>query len=313
MPDLTIRAAGLDDTRAICRLFIENVSVWQRLDAQGRVEEVAYDDLSIYERWLHGGQWMSVETGAIYLSHLIKSNCVTYVAYADDTLVGYVEAYPGDEPKPIGKHLHIAHLHSPDEMIRGQLLRFIIKLSAGRYRRVTVSFSAYDQGARSFFAEHDFYELTQVRQYAVSAQTGQGFYKATPSDGGTIQAIAGWHMLAGRTQSAAYHWHHLWPRHWDAIPEITDQKTHRLRLNASGQDAYLCVQQQLYVPRAADIYCWSPKPLTGQILIALRDWAYRADYRTLNIVLPPKDTQLLGSAAEEMPYQQTIFAFDIHT
>jgi hypothetical protein len=312
MPDLTIRPAQLDDTQAISQAFIQTVSVWQRLDAHGRVEEVSYDDLSIYERWLHGGHWMSVETGAIYLSHLIKAGVMTLAAYDGAALVGYVEAYPSDEPAPYGEHLHIGHLHAGDAATRTALLRHTLKAATGHYRRVTVSFSAYDQETRAFFINHDFYELAQMRQYAISAQTGQGFYKAMPTTASPPQsAIKDWHMLSGRTQSAAHHWHHLWPRHWDAIAEITAQKTHRLQLNAAGQDAFVYIQQQLYVTRAADVYCWSPKPLTGQILIALRDWAYRADYRTLNMTLAPKDAQLLGSAAEEMPYQQAIFAFDL--
>ncbi|MDQ7035939.1 MAG: hypothetical protein Q9P01_14230 [Anaerolineae bacterium] len=69
---MQIRRAILDDTQTISKLFRSRIDRWQRMDSQQRVEDLAYDDLSIYERWLHGGAWMSIETGAIWLSHLLS-------------------------------------------------------------------------------------------------------------------------------------------------------------------------------------------------------------------------------------------------
>ncbi|MEO1441159.1 MAG: hypothetical protein AAFV33_12220, partial [Chloroflexota bacterium] len=66
--DFHIRQAQLDDAAAISELARSRVGVWQRMTG-GQVETVTYDALSIYERWLHGGPWMSVETGALQLSH----------------------------------------------------------------------------------------------------------------------------------------------------------------------------------------------------------------------------------------------------
>ena len=70
--NLEVRQAGLDDTGAISALFCARIPVWQRRNAQGQVENVAYDALTIYERWLHGGPWMSIETCAILLNHLLS-------------------------------------------------------------------------------------------------------------------------------------------------------------------------------------------------------------------------------------------------
>ena len=69
-----IRPALLDDTQAISQLFRARIDKWQRLTEQGQVEDLSYDELSIYERWLHGGAWMSIETGAIWLSHLLSGS-----------------------------------------------------------------------------------------------------------------------------------------------------------------------------------------------------------------------------------------------
>ena len=62
---MRVRQATLDDTQQIVALFSGRVPVWQRLGERGQVEDLPYDALTIYERWLHGGAWMSLETGAI--------------------------------------------------------------------------------------------------------------------------------------------------------------------------------------------------------------------------------------------------------
>ena len=71
---MLVRQATIDDTRKIVGLNTANVPLWQRLDAAGQVENLPYEALTIYERWLHGGAWMSLETGAIWLSHLLSGN-----------------------------------------------------------------------------------------------------------------------------------------------------------------------------------------------------------------------------------------------
>ena len=60
MSEILVREAIMDDTAAISALFRQQVNVWQRFDADGRVEELPYEKLTIYERWLHGGAWMSI-------------------------------------------------------------------------------------------------------------------------------------------------------------------------------------------------------------------------------------------------------------
>jgi hypothetical protein len=153
--------------------------------------------------------------------------------------------------------------------------------------------------------------VTHVKQYTVSAQAGQSFYKATEQQSVSRDQIVGWGMPIGRLQSARHHWEMLWPRLWDAFPQIIARKTRRLHFSAAGQEAFVCYQQQLYKPRTADVYCWSPKGLTKQLLMAIRDWAYREDYRSLALALPESMTKLLGEGYEENPYQQNCYAVEI--
>jgi hypothetical protein len=307
---MSIRQPILDDTRAISALFQAKIERWQRIDERGHVEDLPYEALTLYERWLHGGAWMSIETGAIWLSHLLRGAGLCLVL-EDEGVMGYAEAYPGNEPEPYGYHLHIEHLRASSDTIRHDLMQYLIE-QAGGIGRISAATTAYDNEGIKFYQHYGFSEIMRVRQVNLAAQSGNvGFYKVTEHSNSSASQIEEWLMPIGRLQSARLHWEHLWSNLWHAIPEITARKTYRLRFNAAGQDAFVCVQQQLYNPRAADIYCWTPKALSGQLVAAIRDWSYKVGYRSLSLVVNEKIAKVLGSDLEETVYQQVILGREI--
>lgn len=309
MSDISVRGAQLDDTGAISALWRARITNWQRLDEGGHVQDVPYEALTIYERWLHGGPWMSIETGALHLSHLLRGGVLPVVALIDGRVCAYAEAYPGIEPDPFGAHLHITHPVVCDEGL-GIEAAFIAhwheRAKALKLPRLMVSFALDDMRAR--YTAHGFTPLATVRRYSIPARTGQGFYRVTPHDDPNPAQIKGWSMPIGRTGSARQQWETLWPRTWDALPEIAARKTYRLYINAAGQEALLHCQPQFYAPRTAEIACWSPRPLTGQLLTALRDWAHREGFRSLMLPLGDETARLLGGEAEADAYRQEIYA-----
>lgn len=307
MTDATVRLATLDDTAAICRLFRAPIAVWQRLDADGRVEDVRYDDLTIYERWLHGGSWMSLETAAIQLGQLLGGAGLALVAEVGGQVAGYAEAYHGVEPVPFGDHLHLAHLIvHPDRAGQGieqALLAALFEQAAGvRARTITVSRVGAAADAGATYDGYTLRTLCQIRRLSLAARTGQIFYRATEHRNPDPMQIHGWHMPVGRLTSARQEWEHLWPHTWEIIPEIRAQRTHRLHLAAAGQEAFVCCRQQLYDPRSADVSVWSPKPLTNQLVSAVRDWGHREGYRTLLWVVADDAVKVLGQEAEPGGY-----------
>lgn len=318
MTELAVRPALLDDTAAISALFRAPISVWQRIDSRGHVESLPYEALSIYERWTHGGPWMSVETGAVLLSRLLRGLGVSLVAVTDDhTIIGYAEAYPGDEAAPFGAHLHLGHLVTIEndeiaEAARDALMRRLLEIAATMPgHRLTVTTAGENDPQTVLYRAYGFERLTSAQRYTLPAKTGQSFYKALDYSASGVDQIKGWQMSIGRTESASQHWEVLWPRLWEIIPEMTERRTHRLHLTASGQEAFLCCQQQTYTPRAADVYCWSPKPLTAQLLTAIRDWAHRESYRTLALIVSPDTAKLLGPEAESDPYTRHIYSVTV--
>ncbi len=309
MADIQVRQATLDDTDAISRLFRSRIQVWQRLDEHNRVQTVPHESLTIYERWLHGGAWMSIETGAIHLSHLLSGAGLALVAESGGAPTAYLEAYQGNEPPPFGNHIHLATLAvaegTPVEQQAALIARVLEQAKALKAQQVTMS--RLGDADPTLFSEHfHLTPLARVRRFSLPARQGQIFYQSSEPTSADAAQISGWMMPIGRLTNARQQWEELWWRTWDAIPEIRARKTSRLRINCAGQEALLCVQQQLYDPRSADVYCWSPKSLSNQLLSAIRDWTHRQGYRGLVMVVGDDTVKTLGTEAEPDGFTQEI-------
>lgn len=305
---MAIRQATLDDTSAIAELFCARIPRWQRMDDHGGVEDLPYERLTIYERWLHGGAWMSIETAAIWLSHLLRGAGEPWVLEEEGAITGYVELFLDDEGEPFGAHLQIGELVAQEpghELRADELMRFVIE-RASRLRRITTNCSPYDTARAEFFRRYGFIVLERLQQITLSAQTGQGFYKAIPQPHADAAQIKGWGMPIGRQTSARQQWEMLWPSHWDAVPQIMARRMDRHHFTASGQEALLALQQHLFDPRSAEVFCWTPKALSAQVLVAIRDWAHRQGYRSLTLTVNENTARTLAPEAESVPIQQDV-------
>lgn len=308
---MEIRPATLDDTSGIVQLFIAKIDRWQRLTTQGRVEDLPYEDLCIYDRWLHGGAWMSIETGAIWLTHLLSGAGLAFVADNDKGIEGYVEAFISQEAEPYGYHLHISQLIADNEAVRDILMHHM-PTQAGGIGRLSVASTAYDQEKLDFYRRFGLDDLMQIQHVNISAQGASvGFYKVTEHEDADAAQIIDWQMPIGRVESARQHWAELWTQLWYAVPDLTARKTYRLKFNVGGQDAFVIVQEQLYNPRGADIFCWTSKALTSHLVAAIRDWTYKAGYRTLTMAVDDKIAKILSSDLETTAYQIVILARDV--
>lgn len=316
MTSLHVRGALLDDTQAISSLYRAHISVWQRMNPAGQVQDIPYESLTIYERWLHGGPWMSVETAAIHLSHLLCGAGIPLVVEADGQILAYAEAYHGVEPEPFGDHLHLAHLvvhpqHAQDGLQDILLTDLLDQARISRCTRLTANCIANDSESRELYARHGMVPRARVKRFNLPAKSGQGFYKVIEHVTESAQQINNWFMPVGRLGSARQQWESLWPRTWFAVPELRERRAYRLHFSAAGQEALIYCQQQLYVPRGAEIYLWSPKPLTTQLLTALRDWSHREGFRSLVMPMTEETANVMGSDAEPDGYFEDVYSVGV--
>ncbi len=292
---MQIRPARLDDTAEICSLFCARVPIWQRLNAQGRAEDVAYERLTLYERWLHGGHWMSVETSAVFLNHLLLGAGIPLVAEDDGHVIGYAEAYHSIEGEPIGPNLHIEQLIGSDDETRLALLNELGKWASGaKINKITIALPGnveLPEGVETT-------KIASVSRYSLSPRSGQVFFRATDLASDEAALIQGWSMPVGRLTSARHQWEILIPRLFETIPEIAANHHARIRVSAGGFDALVYAAARLYDPRSADIAIWTPKALQSPVISAVRDWAGTEGFRSIWLLVPDGAVDALGPDAE---------------
>ena len=311
---MLVRQATIDDTQKIVDLFTARVTIWQRLSAAGQVENLAYDELTIYERWLHGGAWMSLETGAIWLSHLLSGNGLAYVVEAAGRILAYAEAFANRELTPLGTHLHLADLLAAEDSPEAAhlLLADAILADARAPGRLSVDYPAYDQDQATYFRKYfGAAEEARLTRYALNAHIGQSFYKSQEFDKTDASLIDGWALAVGRWTSPRALWESEWTEHWSGIPQIAQRKKHRHYVNASGHEAFVCFHQQLYNERNAEVYCWSPRNLSTQLLVAIRDMGHRHGFRVLTLALPDFSAKLLPADTTTDPNEQVIATVNV--
>ncbi len=300
----TVRDAQLDDTRAIMALHTARIGVWQRLDVDARVETVPYESLTVHQRWLHGGAWMSIETAAIWLNHLLLGGGMPLVVARDGDPIAYAEVYAGSEPDPYGLHLYLGEVVTPDEEAIPALLDALaVRAEQHKVRHVLIARTG-DEMVRAVEARARPRPIACLRRFTLSARQGQVFYRAVESPDADPKRIAGWSMPVGRYTSARAQWESLWSHLWDTLPDTKTHRRHRLQLSAGGQEALVCVQQAMYDPRAAEVFVWAPKLLTSQVVASLRDWGHREGYRTLTFAVEEDGASILGAEAEGDGFRQ---------
>jgi GNAT superfamily N-acetyltransferase len=311
MTDLHIRPARLEDANPISLLARAGISAWQRADAAGSIRDVPYESLSIYERWLHGGSWMSVEMAILHLNHLLVGGGMPFVAEAEGQVVGYAEVYPGAEPAPFGDHLHIGQMlvaSGGDEAIGDALIIGLREAAkALKLPRLTACCASGDAPSAALYARHGMGLIATVQRMTLPARAGQGFYKVSDHPDPNPAQIKGWQMPVGRVGSARQQWEQLWPRTLQAVPEIAGRQAKRIQMMASGQEAFVYCEERLYAPRQAELSLWAPRQLSGQLLTALRDWCHKEGYRTLVLTMTEEGANVLGTEGESDGYQLEVY------
>ncbi len=311
---MIVRQATLDDSSKIVALFTARVSIWQRLSAAGEVEDLPYEALTIYERWLHGGAWMSLETGAIWLSHLLSGKGFAYVVDDGARILAYAEAFLNRELPPMGAHLHLAEILVDEDCgdeVHALLAEAILQEARGP-GKLSAAFADYDQQLAAYYRQRfGLREVGRLKRYSLAAQLGQSFYKSQEYEKADAELIDGWAMAAGRWSSPRALWESVWTEHWRGIPQIVARAKQRHYVNASGHEAVVCFHQQLYKDRHADIYCWSPRNLSTQLLVAIRDMGHRLGFRALSLGLPDYAAELLPADTPPEPNEQVIAAVKV--
>jgi len=192
---MMVRKATLDDVRGIVAVHTA------REDLSG---------LSVEERYLRGGPWMSVETCSIHINNLLLEGQLPAVAELNGRIVGEAEVLFSEEPLG-GKTRRIAHLDiievHPDFRGRGvgRALVGFMEGVAGR-RGAELVTTQPDEDALGFYRKLGFYELLYDGLLVEIPTTNFGPAGVKPIRYFPWEAVKSLELVAGRFQSSYDMW-----------------------------------------------------------------------------------------------------------
>lgn len=294
---ITVRLATLQDSAAITAIHTSNVVEW--IDYEGLRR--AYDDLSLYERWLHGGAWMSIETCAVHLNRLLAGAGIPLVAEQDGRVFAEAEVYENFEASPYDHHLNIGVLYTHSDFISHgygtALLNYIRQMAhVMGCARVTVT----QPDAPEFYTGYSFKRTRAALQVRLPTQSGRSPYQAGEITERSAQQIKGAAMPLGRYSAPAQEWLSLFPQDWAAgLPELLNARMSLVKITAAGQNAIVYLKESEAADRQpgdCTAACWTLRPMSAPLLAAIRDRAHREGYRALVTCIAEADWPLFENA-----------------
>lgn len=312
MPQITVRQATLADAASITALYNATIPTWTRRGIDGETLPADYAELSLFERWLIGGPWSSVEMCSVHLANLLRgSDGLPLVAEIEGRVGAEAEIFIGREPEPFGHHVNIArltvHPDYADTGLSSALLKYIQQIAeAIRCRRVTV---ADGESGAALYEFHHFVRAHTGHQVLIKPDEGRVFYKASELKVFDPAQIEGWHMPLGRCQNARQEWDRVLPGFWNSVPEIVEPESFRLSVTVTGQEACALMQEDRYLPGRVHAFLWTRRPVNNLLVMALRDWAARHEYAEImtfvwDYVLPMLEVETTPGGSSQVLYSR---------
>ncbi|NDJ86791.1 MAG: hypothetical protein GYB66_12970 [Chloroflexi bacterium] len=314
MAEIVVRQARLADTHAITDLHCSTVEegVFTRRNSDGTRTPVPYEELSLFERFMNGGPWMSVETCAVWIAHLLRhGDEIPLVAEVDGLVLGEAEVTVGNEPAPYGRHLNITSIRihsgvSNSAKLAVALLAYIQEMARVMHmQQVLVARPAPDIS----YTEYSFKPIVARQEVVIPARIGRVVYKAVAMTNFSPRGIDGWYMPFGRYQSARHDWNRIWPGFWNGVPELVEPEAARYDIELAGQRGKCLLQQDRYVPQRAAAFLWTERPLTSHMVSAVRDRVAREGYEELSLFVDNQAMALVEAEATEVHASEMLLAW----
>lgn len=313
MTDIFVRQAILADTHAITDIYCSTVEghVFTRRNLDGTRTPIPYEELSLFERFMNGGPWMSVETCAVWLAHLLRhEDEIPLVAEMNGIVLGEAEVTIGNEPSPYGRHLHItslkAHAETQEHGLEEALINYIKEMAQVMgIRHIFISPS----DDTTFFTENGFAPLIARRLVIVPAKEGRVFYKATDLTDFHPSRTDKWFMPFGRYQDSRREWDEILPNFWNGVPELVEPEVAYFNIELSGQRGIYHIRQERYNPQRGYVRLWTERQLSSHMVSAIRDRAARLGYTELALFVDDTALALVEPEALDIRDAQILLAW----
>ncbi|MHB9033749.1 MAG: GNAT family N-acetyltransferase, partial [Anaerolineae bacterium] len=272
---MEIRPATLDDVVAITEVHKGDVPEWTKGFGDDSAP-ASYEELSVFERYMACGPWMSVETCAIHVNQLLLHDLPPIVVVVDGEVVAEAEFYIGDEGVPYGKTLDISvlyvHPKAQGQGVGGALLTYLVdRAERKECRNVTVV-----PGPRGFYAHFGFSEINERPHLLVTARKSPLEYTIEDIDVETPwKVVAGVPMPLGRYTSSRQEWerHKMITYH---LPELAHCLHRRIHIKTRISDAVAILGQHSPFDDALVAHAWTANMPINDLVAILRNECFRS-------------------------------------
>jgi len=104
--DIKVRLGTRDDIDALVEVECSDVETWYHHSSEGRGDPASYDELSSWERSMHGGPWTDHTALTKYWEDIERLGIIPLVAEIDGKVVGHLDVIFSDE-LPLGHFLYL--------------------------------------------------------------------------------------------------------------------------------------------------------------------------------------------------------------
>ncbi len=264
--NIAVRFGTRNDIDALVEVERSDVETWYHFSSQGRSDQASYDELSSWERVMHGGPWMDSEALTKYWVSIERLGIIPLVAEIEGKVIGHLDIIFSEE-LPFGQFLYLDVLEvHKDYRRRGvatTLIREAERLARDRrVRFILVQPQQYEGPSglayRScgFKKAFDAYSLeTSIDNLGIPSEVQiVSIPQTKEAPLKTHVMICGWYNISAKT--------------WDygVNPDLEfsrEEKTCKLALAAlTGKVTYFFHLGQNLFDRSTGTLClWAPVPL----------------------------------------------------
>jgi len=167
---MNVRAATAQDAAGIVALHKSTNphGDWFR-DPFQRLGRVPYDDLTPFERWMHGGAWMDLSLFRRHFHEYQVRGFPVFVAEEAGRIVGECEVWVDEEPEPFGRYAEVEIVETAS---RPDVERELVQRAAEKVRKMGYSaldISPQHSGGAEVATEMGFGPLWDTRTFTAEA------------------------------------------------------------------------------------------------------------------------------------------------
>lgn len=310
---VVIRRAGLKDVPGIVEVHCSDLedNCWYSFPGGKRVEAKKPSDLSLYERWLNGGSWMSEQLCSIYLNNLLLAGHLPLIAELDNKIVAEMEIFFGwEHDRYLYAHIGVLQVHK--EYQRMGIGTKVIKEAINFSKKRGASYLTVRPRdmLKGFYKQLGFNEW--LKTIVIKAEARPFVSKLTWQENVTIfDKKRFWPFVLGQEQSSAQIWQ-IFHRNQFALPEFTSEPIHTGILNNEGKETVAIFFPHVYFGDMANVYAWSNDSLDEEHLWAVLTLAYQFGYdRVRTLTMEDKFHELKGKCPIEEIERQEIFRLEL--